>query len=73
MQTSSVALAGAAVLAMASGTEAFAPSFVTGGAPTASLPHGLSSCRQAPGRMASLRMVLADPPSQVRAVLPACA
>ena len=66
MQTSSVALAGAAVLAAASGAEAFAPNFVTGGAPTAALRRGVPASRQASGRMASLRMMFADPPSQMR-------
>ena len=68
----SVALAGAAVLAMAGGTEAFAPAFVQGRTPAAahSSAKGLSSCRQAPGRvitpLSALRMVATDPTTDLK-------
>jgi hypothetical protein len=68
----SVALAGAAVLAMAGGTEAFAPVFGQGRTPAAahSSAKGLSSCRQAPGRvitpLAGLRMVATDPTTDLK-------
>ena len=68
---SSVALAGAAVLAMASGTEAFAQSFAPASTPAVHSAKGLASCRQASGRMAplsGLRMVAVDPVKQVSAL-----
>jgi len=65
MQTSAVALAGATVLAMAGTTEAFAPGFASGRTAVHSAAKGVAAtCRQAPGRAASLtglRMVAVDP------------
>ena len=71
-----VALAGAAVLAMAGGTEAFAPVFGQGRTPAAahSTAKGLSSCRQAPGRvitpLSGLSMVATDPTTDLKVYLP---
>jgi hypothetical protein len=65
MQSSTVALAGAAVLAMAGTTEAFAPALVSGRTAVRSAAKGVAAAgRQAPGRAASiagLRMVAVDP------------